>query len=592
MCGICGIYNEANQRMVTAMLESIRHRGPDSFSTAIFGRHSLGECGLNIVSTKDDSLPLIDREAQIALLFNGEIYNYREIKQELSKEGCVFTSDTDSEIIIPLYKKYKKDFVDYLKGMFAIVIVDRDHILLVRDRFGIKPLYYHQSGDKLIFGSEIKSLLRHPSVPAELDLEAMEELTVFGYVFSEEKTLLKGINQVAPGTLISFNGKKLAKHRYYELPPAFYSKNGDRDTREHHFARNYADCTAGLLDVLTSTFEKMHRHGNSQKGVYLSGGIDSTLMAIMSREVSGGPVKTYTLTDSEDAPDMEYARKVARNLGTEHSEFYVTLTDYLNELPRFVFHYENIVAGGVFDIQGSVAFQMISRFISERHKVAFTGEGADELFGGYYWIYTHPLGFSDRIRNRASLLPKNSHLKAIVNEIFPSPEDEKIYRKNLFNILMKSGLSNYHLWSVDRSCSAFGFEARPPYLYDDVVEFALSLPIEFKVPDKNTTKQIFRDAVRPLLKKYDLLDIAERKKYGMPAALSHVGPEATNLISGLVLEKLAKNHPFSKYLKSSMDILMFDLFCYFMIQRRGQFDPDLSIKDFYKEGINEGMYNQ
>ncbi len=592
MCGICGIYNEANQSMVTAMLESIHHRGPDSFTTTLFENHSLAECGLNIVSTKDDLLPLIDREAQIALLFNGEIYNYREIKQELSKEGCVFSSDTDSEVIIPLYKKYKKDFVNYLKGMFAIVIVDRDHIILVRDRFGIKPLYYHQSGDKLIVGSEIKSLLRHPAVPAELDLEALEELTVFGYVFSEERTLLKGISQVAPGSLISFDGTKLTKHKYYEVPSAFYLRNGDRNTREHHFTRNYADCAAGLLDVLTRTFEKMHGHGNSQKGVYLSGGIDSTMMAILSREATDRPICTYTLADSEDAPDLEYARKVARRLGTEHSEYFVTVADYLNELPRFVFHYENIVAGGVFDIQGSVAFQMISRFISERHKVAFTGEGADELFGGYYWIYTHPLGFSDRIRNRASLLPKNSHLKAIVDEIFPDPEDEKIYRKNLFDILMKSGLFNYHLWSVDRSCSAFGFEARPPYLYDDIVEFALSLPIEFKVSDKNTTKQIFRDAVRPLLKKYDLLEIADRKKYGMPAALSHVGPEATNLINNLVPEKVVKNHPFARYLKSPMDILMFDLFYYFLIHRRGQFDPGLSIEDFYKEGINEGMYNQ
>lgn len=590
MCGICGIYNEKNLPLVTSMLDSIRHRGPDSFSTVLFGNHSLGECGLNIVSAKEDQLPLIDREAQIALLFNGEIYNDREIKQALSKDGYIFSSDTDAEVIIPLYKKYKKDFVNHLKGMFAIVIVDQDQILLVRDRFGIKPLYYHQSGNKLIFGSEIKSLLRHPEVPAELDQESLEELTVFGYVFSEERTLLKDICQVAPGSLITFDGQKLTKQRYYHMPLSFYLDNGNKGAGKIEAAKNYEDSVGRLQDLLVRTLDVMHKHGNSEKGIYLSGGIDSTLMAILSREVTDGKVYTYTLADSDMAPDLEYARKVSRCLETEHREFFVTAPDYLNELPKFVFHYENIVAGGVFDIQGSIAFQMISRYISEHHKVAFTGEGADELFGGYYWIYTHPLGFSDRIRQRAAGLKRNSTARIIVDELFPHPEDEKLYRKNIFDILMGPGLSNYHLWNVDRSCSAFGFEARPPYLYDDVVEFALSVPIEFKVPDKNTTKRIFKDAIRPLLEKYNLLEIAERKKYGMPSALSHIGPQITTALNSLVPAEIVKNHPFAEYFKSSMDVLMFDLFYYFFIHKRGQDEPGFSIEDFYNGQHTAHMY--
>ena len=158
MCGICGIYNEKAPKTIEAMLESIRHRGPDSFMTMLFGNHSLGECGLNIVSSKEDTLPLIDEENEIALLFNGEIYNYQEIKDDLVKEGYVFNSDTDSEVIIPLYRKCGKDFVKHLKGMFAIVIIDKEQIILARDRFGIKPLFYYQIDEKLIFGSEIKSL--------------------------------------------------------------------------------------------------------------------------------------------------------------------------------------------------------------------------------------------------------------------------------------------------------------------------------------------------------------------------------------------------------------------------------------------------
>jgi len=583
MCGICGIYNEKNLRAVTAMLEAIRHRGPDSFSTMLFEGHSLGECNLNIVSNGEDSLPLTDSKNRIALLFNGEIYNYQEIKDDLLKDGCVFTSNADSEVIIPLYKKYKTDFVKHLKGMFAIVIIDQDQILLARDKFGIKPLYYYQADERLIFGSEMKALLQHPDVPAELDIDALEELTVFGYVFSEELTSLKAIRQVPAGTLISFDGRSISKQTYYRIPQAYYLNNGNKDYRES---------VNRLTDILFKTFTSFHKHGNYEKGIYLSGGLDSTLMAILSHEILGKPIKTYTLYDSEKAPDFNYARKVSKAIGSEHHEFFVTTSDYLNELPSFIYHYESVVAGGVFDIQGALAFQILSKHISEHHKVAFTGEGADELFGGYYWIYTHPLGFADKIRQRASKLPTDSKVKIIVDELFPYPESEKVYRKNLFDILVKTGLSNYHLWSVDRSCATFGFETRPPYLYDDIAEFALSLPIEFKVPDKTTTKKILRDAALPFLKKYNLQEIADRKEYGMPAALGHVGPQVTKKIERLIPVDTIMKHPFAQYCKSAMDILLFDIFYYSMIHKRGQFETGFSIDDFYKGRMNERMYDQ
>jgi len=582
MCGICGIYNEKNLSAVTDMLESIHHRGPDFFATMLFGNHSLGECWLNIVSNKDDVLPLVDGENKIALLFNGEIYNYQEIKRDLIKDGYIFSSNTDSEIIIPLYKKYKNDFVKHLKGMFAIAIVDQDQILLARDKFGIKPLYYHQVKNKLIFGSEIKSLLQYPEVPAELDRESLEESMVFGYVFSEERTLLKEIYQVPPGYLITFDGNSVSKQRHYQMPAPFYLNNGNID---------YKESVKQLSATLLKTFELLHKHGNSEKGIYLSGGVDSALMAVLSREILEGPVHTYTLYDSEDAPDFNYAKKVAKAIGSKHYELFVTSSDYLNELPNFIYHYENLVAGGVFDIQGGTAFQILSKYISRNHKVAFTGEGADELFGGYYWIYTHPLGFSDRIRERASLLPTQSKARELVENIFPYPENERVYRKNLFDILMKSGLSNYHLWSVDRSCSSFGFETRPPYLYDDIAEFALSLPIDFKVPNKSMTKMILKDVALPYLKKYNLADIVNRKKYGMPAALEHIGPRIQEKIAKIVPINNIQKHPFRRYLNSPIDVLMFDLFYYFLIKQRGKPTTNISVFDFYKDRASGEMYS-
>jgi len=583
MCGICGIYNEKKLKAVTAMLEAIRHRGPDSFRTMIFKNHSLGECGLNIVSNKDDTLPLIDKENGIALLFNGEIYNYQEIRRGLLKEGYTFTSNTDSEVIIPLYRKYGNDFVQHLKGMFAIVIIDQDQILLIRDKFGIKPLYYHQRDRKLIFGSEIKSLLQHPDVPAKLDKDSLEELMIFGYIFSDDRTLLKDIYQVPPGCLITFNGNRLSQQRYYQIPEPFYLNSGGLD---------YNESVDQLSNILIRTFELFHKHGDSEKGIYLSGGVDSTLMAVLSREILERPIQTYTLYDSEDAPDINYARKVSKALGSEHYAFFVTADDYIQELPAFVYHYENIVAGGVFDIQGAAAFHILSRYISRHHKVALTGEGADELFGGYYWIYTHPLGFSDRIRQRTSWLPSQSDTRKVVEKIFPQPEDERVYRINLFKILMKSGLSNYHLWSVDRSCSAFGFEARPPYLYDDIAEFALSIPIDFKVPDKSRTKMILKDVALKYLQKYNLTEIANRKKYGMPAALEHISPQVRDAMDRLIPDDIFDRHPYNQYFRNALDVLMFDLFYYFIIQKRGRFESGFSIDEFYRGRINENMYDQ
>lgn len=583
MCGICGIYNEKAPKTIEAMIESIRHRGPDSFMTMLFGNHSLGECGLNIVSSKEDTLPLIDEENEIALLFNGEIYNYQEIKDDLLKEGHVFPSDTDSEVIIPLYRKYGKDFVKHLKGMFAIVIIDKRQIILARDKFGIKPLFYYQIDEKLIFGSEIKSLLQYREVPAELDQRSLEELMVFGYIFSDERTLLKDIYQVRPGCLITFDGNRLSQQRYYQMPAPFYLNNGDLD---------YNESVSQLSDILIKTFDLFHKHGDLEKGIYLSGGLDSTLMAVLSKEILDKPIHTYTLYDSEDAPDLNYARRVARAIGSEHHEFLVTPEDYFKELPHFVYHYENLIAGGVFDIQGGIAFQILSKHISDFHKVAFTGEGADELFGGYYWIYTHPLGFSDRIRERASKLPAYSRVRKVVQDIFPPPEDEATYRKNLFHILMGAGLANYHLWSVDRSCGSFGFEARPPYLYDDLAEYALSLPIDFKVSGKSNTKKILKDVAQPFFRKHGLEEILTRKKYGMPAAIDGIGPKIRRQINNLVPHETIEQHPFKDYIKDAVDVLMFDLFYYFLIHKRGIFDAAFSVHDFYEGRINEDMYDK
>jgi asparagine synthase (glutamine-hydrolysing) len=252
---------------------------------------------------------------------------------------------------------------------------------------------------------------------------------------------------------------------------------------------------------------------------------------------------------------------VATKLATTHIERKVTADDYFNKLNHFVKHYEAVISDGVFGIHGGAAFHLLSETVSEHVKVALSGEGADELFGGYYWFYTHPLGFADRIRNRLQQFNQNGDgIGEIVNNLFPLPENEYVYRRNIFDTLMRGGLANYHLQSVDRSAGAFGFEVRPAYLFDDLATFALSLPIEYKIPDKQVTKRILKEAFKPELEQLGLDWVATRSKEGMPAAVSSVASVIKQRIEDSISDSSLMRHPYRKYLCSKFDMYLFDMF--------------------------------
>ena len=552
MCGITGIWNQPDNESIRKMAQSIAHRGPDDLDWITTDNSSMGASHLAIVGDPNTSAIFNDPKTNTIVMLNGEIYNIGDLRTELKAAGFTFHTDLETEVVAKLYAEYGIDFAERLKGMFAIAILDGDRLILARDRFGVKPLYYKKVGQKVIFGSEIKSILIHPDVKAQLNIPALEEITVFGYVYSLDKTLFEGIIQVEPGTVVTFSEDSQLTKRFWQAPEASYF-----DTERH---LDYSDAVIQLRQLIIETMDLLLKHGSHPVGIYLSGGLDSTILALIAQKILGYHVTTFTLADDSETGDLLAARDVSTKLGTRHIERRVTVDDYFNKLNHFVRHYESLVAGGVFDIHGGVAFHLLSETVSEHVKVAYSGEGADELFGGYYWIHTHPLGFSDRIRNRLQFNPNENGTHTLVDNLFPLPEDEHVYQRNVFDVLIKGGLANYHLQSVDRSAGAFGFEIRPAYLFDDLAAFALNLPIEYKALNKQLTKRILREAFKPELEQLGLDRVLTRLKEGMPAAVSGLAPLITEQMEASIDDSTLAQHPLKDYLRCKSDVYLFNMF--------------------------------
>lgn len=573
MCGICGIWGRDDAHLASRMLHRIRHRGPDSFDVASCATWSVGGCRLGIVARPSTPLPRVDGESVI--VFNGEVYNYRSVALELGI-GNLDASDPESDLIQRVLRLEGWRGLSRLQGMFAIASLSADRALLARDHLGVKPLFYAFAGDDLVFGSEMKAIFADERVSSDLDDRALDEIAVFGFIASPERTPFAAIRQVPPGCVVEIAEGQPCVHRLRETRPAH---DGSRDV----------DATNAVTDRLRRGVSQMLQHDSLDKGFYLSGGIDSSLLVLLASEHEGQRLRTFTLSDGECSPDIEAARAVAKAVGSEHYEYRASLGDYLVELPLFVLHYENLIAGGVFGAHGGMAFQILSRRVAQHVRVAFSGEGADELFGGYYWPFTHPLGFSDGIRAKLRALGSPAETSLLVDRLFPSPEDEALYRRSVFDVLTGAGLGNYHLWSVDRSCSAFGFEVRPAYLHDDLVDLAFSLPVEAKA-SKTETKRVLRAAALPLFHAHGLSRLVYRKKTGMPSAVDRIAVEFAGLAASLVPQDVLDRHPFGRWIDTPEDAVMFDLLHFLFVVNRGTLPDGFELAEFYRSGDCARMY--
>ncbi len=537
MCGICGVLGEGDKKTLKRMMDAISHRGPDSSGIYIDKNIFLGHRRLSIIDLKTGNQPMHNEDETVWLIFNGEIYNYIELRKKLEKQGHRFQTKSDSETIIHLYEEYGNSFVKKLRGMFAFALIDkkRKKLLLVRDRVGIKPLYYTWQNNNLVFASEIKSIFQYPGIEAEIRKASMNEFLMFGYV-SGHNTLFRGIKKLPQGSILVLeNGRKTIK-RYWELGSEIIKE------RESYFIEN-------LKKKLRESI-KLHMISDVPVGLLLSGGIDSSYILSIMKGFTDKPVKTFSVGfDVKGYDELEYARFVSDYFETDHNE--IIIGPEHDILPKIAWHIEEPPT----DPALLPVYKVSELVRKKRIKVVLTGDGADEQFAGYnihkimyanrlYYKYTP--GFAAKILKmlpakfrtirgiRFATLSKDP-LKTFYNYMnnFNEREKDRLYNANTkaFNIpeinriltnlnetniaskLMKLDferlLPNYFLMKTDKMTMACSIEARVPYLDHVLAEFNAKIPGRLQLKNFKE-KYVLKKAAGSMLPK----KIITRPKHG------------------------------------------------------------------------------
>ncbi|MCU0584503.1 MAG: asparagine synthase (glutamine-hydrolyzing) [Desulfobacterales bacterium] len=427
MCGIVAIINKNRQPadlgVLARMADAIRHRGPDEEGHLVDGPVGLYHKRLSIIDLSTGRQPMTS--GAVSIVFNGEIYNYIELRAELKAKGYEFKTTSDTEVILQLYREHGEECVKRLNGMFAFVLYDADRrrILAARDHFGIKPLYYFMGENSILFASEIKALLEHPEVRPEPDYDALYDYLTFQYVLGTA-TLFKNVQKLLPGHLqvIDLEAMSTRTRRYWE--PEF--------SVDLHHTEAYFIYT--LQNLLVDTVNIQLR-SDVPVGAYLSGGMDSSLVTILAAEKYPGRLKTFTgaFHEGPQFNELKYAKEVAERCNAEMFVVYPTEADFIDLLPRLIYHMDEPAAG-----PGLFPQYMVSRLAAQEVKVVLGGQGGDEIFGGYarflvaYFeqaikgaiFETHDEG--EHIVSLTSILPNLPHLKPYV------PMLKRFFEKDAF----------------------------------------------------------------------------------------------------------------------------------------------------------------
>lgn len=592
MCGIAGILSlrpsiaigESQAEILDRMLMSIFHRGPDEDGRLVDGELAMGMRRLSIIDLSDGTQPIFNEDGRYGVVFNGEIYNYVELRRELEAKGHHFRTRSDTEVIVHLFEEYGEDCVEHLRGMFGFAVWDNQNrsLFVARDRVGIKPLYYSVQNNRLYFASEIKALLETPDVPRGVDRVGLSHYLSLKYV-PAPRTLFDGISSLPPGHTLSVNDGKLQVRRYWDVS---FKKSRSWNPKD---SGHEQEAVSELGDLLRESV-RLRLRSDVPFGAFLSGGLDSSVIVALMAEQMGEPVRTFSVgfAESEGQDELPYAKQVADRFGCVHHTLSITSDDFLGYAEDVLWHLDQPIAD-----QATVATHMVAKLAREHVKMVLTGEGGDELFAGYArysgerfspLISSLPGVVRQAMRSASRKLPGMRRGKIAIGALtqadeasrlanwFPmfgddtksrllaswSEEGESSTKGLLASYLeqtdattpldrmlycdTKTWLVDYLLLRGDKLTMANSLEARVPLLDHKLVEFAASLPDAWKLRGK-TRKYLLKQFARTVLPE----SIIDRKKQGFPI-------------------------PIEQWLRGKAKPMMQDLLATSVVERRGLFD--------------------
>ena len=372
MCGICGIFdlegNPINGDTLARMRHSIHHRGPDGAGEFVDCEVGLGHRRLSIIDVAGGTQPIGNEDGTLQIVFNGEIYNFIELREQLEQAGHQFRTRSDTEVIVHAYEQWGAECVSRFNGIFAFALWDSRtrEVFLARDHLGVKPLYYVRVGARVLFASEVKALLQDGDCPRSLDVDALAELLTFRYVPSP-KTLFKGIFKLPPGHLMKCSRNGVRVERFWKQVPCLDGHRSEADLVEEY-------------QSLVEDAVRLQMRSDVPLGLFLSSGVDSGALLAIMRKFSGGPVQTFTIgfEEGEATNEVDDARAMARRFGADHYHQIVSPADYMEYFNRWMQDLEEPVGH-----EAAPAFYFVSKLSRQRVKVALAGQGADEPWAGY-----------------------------------------------------------------------------------------------------------------------------------------------------------------------------------------------------------------
>jgi asparagine synthase (glutamine-hydrolysing) len=536
MCGIVGLVTKKEkENTIKLMNDRIKHRGPDGDGYFIDGDVALGHRRLSIIDLSTGDQPMFNEDGSVVTVFNGEIYNYHELKEELIALGHDFKTKSDTEVLVHGYEEWHTDLPKHLRGMFAFAIYDKNknEVFLARDNFGIKPLYFAKMNDTFMFASEIKAFLDVPDFEKVFNESILEAYLEFSFVPTNE-TFFKGVHRLDAGCSLLYKDGEIKLNKYFKL-----------DFKEENMS--FEDAVKNISDVMKDSVEK-HLIADVEVGSFLSSGIDSSYIVSLAK-----PDKTYTVGyENKKYDETMYAKDLAGKLGIKNESKIITKEEYLENISKIMYHLDEPTSD-----PAAISLYFVAKLASKDLKVVLSGEGADEFFGGYNYyreevdykfynklpycvrhiigkiasIFPEGRGFNFLVRRGEKL--ENSYIG--VNRNFSSKMAKKVLKNNYelkaidvtkdiynefknYSNIDKMQAIDINFWlmkdillKADRMTMASSIEGRVPFIDKEVFKVASHLPFDYKVTKENT-----KVALRAAAKEVIPTEAYKKKKLGFP----------------------------------------------------------------------------